>query len=251
MLYLKQYEKNSKLRQKLSRLSSSLDPQTSSSFSNETNLIVNTINFKKKKSCFLPMFDVVSTQCRLMCHEKKTHVKQWLMLVNSVLLRDFDIVILGKEENRLSLSPMKSAATSSFSVERNQQVPLLLRDPIAILLLTLLNLTLSTLDKEIFNHVISSCFNLVYVQAILDLYKEFDEEERANWSKNLNELVSFNLKNNSKKKFLISPALFKKSDSKIDDYIGYVINSLRKTNFIKSKTKSSFFMVILILFIEF
>lgn len=123
-----------------------------------------TNNFKKKRACFMPLMDVVSTHCKLMCHEFKPHVKQWLMLVDPNLYND-----------------VKQVLPKESQLEEKSTVPLLLRDPLALFLLLIVNLPLK-LDKSIFTCLVSSVFNLVYVQGIIDLCREFDEEERSIWS---------------------------------------------------------------------
>jgi len=132
-------------------------------------------NFKKKRACFLPLMDVVSTHCKLMCHEFKPHVKQWLMLVNPNLYNDVKEIL-----------PKESQPDAKLTV------PVLLRDPLAVFLLLIVNLP-QKLEKPIFTCLVSTVFNLVYTQAIIDLCREFDEEERLIWSETKSN-SSFHLK---------------------------------------------------------
>ncbi len=35
---------------------------------------------KRRRDCFIPLYGVISTHCKLMCHSSKPHVKLWQML---------------------------------------------------------------------------------------------------------------------------------------------------------------------------
>lgn len=169
-----------------------------------------------------------------MCHEFKSHVKQWLMLINPGLSLDMskflliagvrsnaakntdDALDLGEEDknNNSKLRESKLTAKRPGS-NKAEDVPMLLRDPVATLLLIVSNLPLN-LDKslkkkilflffyinfskllslnfglDLFNYVISNVFNLVFVQAVIDLCREFDDDERNTWSNQTNDQVHF------------------------------------------------------------
>ncbi len=136
---------------------------------------------------------MISSQCRLMCYEAKPHVKQWLMLTNPMLAKDFNKFML-KSEMRCSTDDLDVLLADNSSGgggsskpplftsinKKFQEVPLLLRDPTALLLLFASNMP-SNFDKETFNCIVSSVFNVVFVQAVIDVCKEFDQEERKVW----------------------------------------------------------------------
>jgi hypothetical protein len=120
------------------------------------------------------LFDIISTHCRLICNETKPHVKQWIMLTNPQLS-----LIKEKFFEEIGLK---------FEIELNQMqkscekknVPLLLRDPLSMLLLLLVNLPLDV-EKCIFTHLVSNIVVLVFVQSIIDLCRIFDQNERDTW----------------------------------------------------------------------
>lgn len=92
-------------------------------------------------------------------------------------------------------------------------VPTLVRDPIACLLLLMVNLP-TNVSKSIFNNIVQALFNLVYIQNLIYLCREFDEQERNNWSNNNTVLIRWN---------------------SFKDYVANVINGLKKTNIISHK----------------
>ena len=129
----------------------------------------------------VPLMDVVGTHCKLMCHEFKPHVKQWLMLVNSHKNDDSKQTLDNSSKSQEKSSSKEGGGGDDDDVPDEKQVPLLLRDPIAVLLLLIVNLP-QKCDKSVYTHVIASVFNMVYIQAVLDLCRVFDEEERVIWA---------------------------------------------------------------------
>lgn len=49
------------------------------------------VNFNRKRACFVPLFDVVSTHSKRMCYSHKPHIKQWLALINPFMVKDFEL----------------------------------------------------------------------------------------------------------------------------------------------------------------
>jgi len=111
---------------------------------------------KKRRACFIPLFDVISTHCRLMCHSFKPHVKLWQMLTSA-------------------------CAPESTIGDTRKDVPALLRDACASLIVLLVNLP-TNIERQIFESVVQAVFNLVFAQNVLALSREFDAEERATWA---------------------------------------------------------------------
>lgn len=208
-----------------------------------------TANIRKRKACFLPLFDTISTHCRLMCHELKPHVKLYLMLTNpaqlaeeissqfiKIKLKQFEQNDIKSTNSRiatttdLTTSPTPPAAgatsvttttTTSNEFEdvfaktkiHKPSVPILLKDPIACLLLIIVNLP-TNVDKIIFKSIVQSLFNMVYIQNLIFLSREFDENERSNWSNNSGIIIRWNT--------------FK-------DYVANIINYLKKTTILTGK----------------
>lgn len=176
-----------------------------------------------------------------MCNESKPHARVWLMLVDPSLSNDMKtfLSIIGvrlnkehclessrasnEEENNnlISLNPFDKKT----SLLPKMEVPCLLRDPIATLLLIAVNLPLNV-EKSVFSCVVSSIFNLVYIQSLLDLIKEFDDEEKEIWSNNSD-----------------------RSNSMFKEYVGCIVNFLKFTSLLSSKetrnkqNSSNFYMV--------
>jgi hypothetical protein len=151
--------------------------QTSQQALGDFNLhMANSFNFKKKRACFsktllgksifcqnkkkililklkkkVPLFDVISTHCRLMCHEFKPHVKQWLMLISPTLwkyITAFDSKLnIDDADLNTEMEDEHQLESKSMNINKAQEVPILLRDPIAILLLLISNLPVN-LDKS-------------------------------------------------------------------------------------------------------
>lgn len=139
-----------------------ISTQPCSSTNSDNFLSANKFNFKKKKLCFLPLLDVISTHCRLMCHETKPHAKQWLMLTNPNLSNNtnkflFKIGVKSNIDNTMEFFETESTSNDGtiFSNLKDSQqsilqsrlnsldkldVPVLLKDPIAVLLLIVVNL---------------------------------------------------------------------------------------------------------------
>lgn len=103
-----------------------------------------------------------------MCHETKPHLKVWLSLTNPTLLKSFNTYQDEKNINnnsddnqkmdheqtssssKLSSSILYSSGNAEKGNEKtDQQVPLLLRDPIAVLLLLISNMPVD-LDQSNF-----------------------------------------------------------------------------------------------------
>lgn len=189
----------------------------------DENLMLNPVNFKKKRACFLPLYDVISTHCRLMCHELKPHVKQWLMLVNPELYNDVNKLLscLGVRQNQDE--PIDKAIKDKF-ITKTQQVPLLLRDPVSTLLLIIVNLP-NKVDKSMCSSVVNNLFNMVYIQAIIDLCREFDEEERETWSYHKGDGDD---ETQAESRWLT-----------FRDYVSNVINYLKSTSILNRKAGSS------------
>ena len=93
-----------------------------------------------------------------MCHELKTHVKIWLSLIDPMLWKSFNNTEITQKIDGENQSIMDSQGTSSkmvsqicsgseekfeTKIKKSQEVPLLLRDPIAILLLIISNMPLN------------------------------------------------------------------------------------------------------------
>lgn len=207
-----------------------------------------TANIRKRKACFLPLFDTISTHCRLMCHELKPHVKLYLMLTNpaqlaeeissqfiKIKLKQFEQNDIKSTNSRiatttdLTTSPTPAAgatAVTTTTTTSNEfedvftktkihkpSVPILLKDPIACLLLIIVNLP-TNVDKIIFKSIVQSLFNMVYIQNLIFLSREFDENERSNWSNNSGIIIRWNT--------------FK-------DYVANIINYLKKTTILTGK----------------
>jgi hypothetical protein len=210
-----------------------------------------TANIRKRKACFLPLFDTISTHCRLMCHELKPHVKLYLMLTNpaqlaeeissqfiKIKLKQFEQNDIKSTNSRiatttdLTTSPTPPAAgatsvTTTTTISNSNEfedvfaktkihkpsVPILLKDPIACLLLIIVNLP-TNVDKIIFKSIVQSLFNMVYIQNLIFLSREFDENERSNWSNNSGIIIRWNT--------------FK-------DYVANIINYLKKTTILTGK----------------
>lgn len=206
-----------------------INSEPCSSTNSDNYLSANKFNFKKKKMCFLPLLDVISTHCRLMCHETKPHAKQWLMLTNPSMSKNtnkflFKIGVKSNIDNTMEFfeSESTSHGGSNFSNLKDShqsilqsrlnnldklEVPVLLKDPIAVLLLIVVNLPYN-FDKSSllkikfskfinklniclaeYNVIVSVVFNMVFIQAILDFVKELDAEEKEIWSKNTDKQV--------------------------------------------------------------
>lgn len=154
---------------------------------NNSMQISNSFSFKKKRACFgkffllilfstaifysfrffsVPLFDVISTHCRLMCHEHKPHVKLWMLLINPAVWKSLNSLDtkLNIDDADLSIRQDQVTSTTQTSVirtssngsmlvkenlENSHDVPLLLRDPISILLLIICNMPIN-LDKSSF-----------------------------------------------------------------------------------------------------
>lgn len=143
-----------------------------------------------------------------MCHEYKPHVKLWLSLIQPAIWKsinafdsrqhnidDADLNILQEETSGVSseAESAMSTATSALNKSTLQDVPLLLRDPIAILLLIISNLPVD-LESTYFDCLISNVFNLVFVQSAIDLCLQFDDDERQTWANSSNNSDKVSLK---------------------------------------------------------
>ena len=167
----------------------------------------------------VPLYDVISTHCRLMCHELKPHVKLWLMLTNPALLAEeissqfikIKLRQFEQSDNKSSLLQSCSTTSASSAEPHKPAVPTLLKDSIACLLLVLVNLP-TNVNRAIFNSVVQSLFNMVFVQNLIYLCREFDQHERDNWS-----VTTGNTGNGMRW------VNFK-------DYVANTINSLKRTN---------------------
>lgn len=86
-----------------------------------------------------------------MCHEFKPHVKQWLMLISPTLwkyLTAFDSKLnIDDADLNTEMEDEHQLESKSININKAQEVPILLRDPIAILLLLISNLPVN-LDKS-------------------------------------------------------------------------------------------------------
>ncbi len=106
-----------------------------------------------------------------MCYEFKPHVKQWLMLTNPVLAKDFN-KFLSKSSLRCSTDdPEILLGDNSPSIvqygsinQKFQEVPILLRDPIALMLLIVSNMP-SNFEK---GKLQIKFFNLIYINKMID-----------------------------------------------------------------------------------
>ncbi len=165
-----------------------------------------------------------------MCHELKPHVKLWLMLTNPVLLaeeissqfikikiRQFEQSDSNKSSSLSSNSNAAASASAITAESHKQAVPILLKDPIACLLLVLVNLP-TNVNRAIFNSVVQSLFNMVFVQNLIYLCREFDQHERDNWSTTTTTTATL-AGNGNGTRWL-----------NFKDYVANVINSLKKTN---------------------
>lgn len=81
---------------------------------------------KKKRACFVPLYDVISSHCRLMCQQLKPHINLWLMLTG--LNCTYDSEVTGDE-----------CSSSSIKIAKSKEVPVLLRDPVTMLILIMVN----------------------------------------------------------------------------------------------------------------
>ena len=79
---------------------------------------------------------MIGTHSRLMCHELRPHVNFWLMLTNP-----YELAMQEELKSSDTDSGLKSKTTAN-------EVPLLLRDPIASLLLVLVNLPTNIQKSE-------------------------------------------------------------------------------------------------------
>lgn len=96
---------------------------------------------KKRRACFVPLYDVISTHCRLMCHELKPHVKLWTMLTGPETVLEGETPLASSEED----NGQKEVK------DKTRDVPLLLKDPVASLLLILVNLPTNVRKSKFFS----------------------------------------------------------------------------------------------------
>lgn len=83
----------------------------------------------------MPLFDVIATHCRLMCQDNKQHMKHWMQL--------FDYDVYSQFAHKLNLEEKMESfdnMTSTLSDNHLPEVPMLLKDPISVLLLIVVNL---------------------------------------------------------------------------------------------------------------
>ena len=148
---------------------------------------------------------MVSTHTRLMCKETKPHVKLWLQLTQPHVTLDKITRQTSAPSTATTTTSSTSGARSTLSSEEpapatttttsggGKDVPLLLRDPIASLLLLVANTyaTESTATESggadananaTFNAVVAAVFKMTFVQAVVQLCRRFDADERASWS---------------------------------------------------------------------
>ncbi|XP_035829845.1 E3 ubiquitin-protein ligase UBR3 isoform X2 [Aplysia californica] len=109
-----------------------------------------------KKHCFLPLFQVLSL------HSK--------VLVSSSTYIDLLSNITGKK---------CGGESDSVSVSE-RQVPLLLKDPLSLLVQFVLTLS-HAMEPEHLDFLIQMLYNMVYVQALVYLSLKFSSEERDAW----------------------------------------------------------------------
>jgi len=97
--------------------------------------------------CFLvPLFDVISTHCRFMCDEQKPHLKQWLMLIDPTLSKNANEFL---SLIRVKVNKEDKLISPSAQIKQTLNVPVLLKDPISVLLLLVVNLP-TTIEKSNF-----------------------------------------------------------------------------------------------------
>ena len=127
-----------------------------------------------------------------MCHEVKPHIKLWLMLINPSewkSMNAFDPKLNIDDADREEASAatataatsadthLKSSSLRELSTTRAQDAPLLLRDPIAMLLLLISNLPVN-IDKSIllllFKRVLSVSYIILLI--LLSLFRLYHIE---------------------------------------------------------------------------
>ena len=108
----------------------------------------------------VPLYDVIATHCRLMCHELKPHVKLWLSLTKPKLADTNGETTESQSdtESQKQTDPFASGVfkfkhrlmqgTPAIESSKINEVPLLLQDPVALLILILVNLPTNVSKSE-------------------------------------------------------------------------------------------------------
>jgi hypothetical protein len=122
----------------------------------------------------VPLFDVVSTHCRLLIsnsNEKKIHLKLWLMLTNPNKLNDIE------QNNSNKTFVLLETSILELYCFHYRTCPMLLYDPISLLIFLLINLS-ARVQIGIYRKLINFLFNLVYSQNVLILMSRLDFEQK-------------------------------------------------------------------------
>lgn len=117
------------------------------------------------KPCFSPLMDVLSMHSKILT--TKPYTDLWSHITGV------------------------SCTEESSSVEKyHKEVPLMLKDPVSLLIQLVLTLP-STIEKEHYLFLVKALYNVTFVQALITTSCKFTPEEREAWKKK-GRMVSFN-----------------------------------------------------------
>ncbi|GAB1601060.1 E3 ubiquitin-protein ligase UBR3-like [Argonauta hians] len=110
-----------------------------------------------KPKVFMPLFFMLSYYCKALCPVPQTDL--WKLITG--------LAVIGENSSSCSIVP--------------GQVPILLRDPVSLLLNFLLQLP--DVSKYYFNYIVNAMYNMAYIQALVITSLRFTANERVAWCK--------------------------------------------------------------------
>ncbi|CAF3407780.1 unnamed protein product [Rotaria sp. Silwood1] len=121
-------------------------------------ILVTIIN---RKSCFRELFYICSLQYPHLLNN--SHISLWCRITGLVATK------------------LENNDHDDTGIIYKQVVPLLLSDPVALLLRIMLSLS-NSITKESYQVIVQAIFNLVYIQALFTIVSEMNKSEQEIWS---------------------------------------------------------------------